>query len=150
MFIKTPLTGSQEQCRYFYRHDVEDKDTGFKVPHFDIIANICEFFGNSNFCKHCLILYGNLNQCELACYVCKRKKCNFSEVKLICKLCHMTCRSLSCYKNHLIPLGRQKQSSCARWLKCVICTKVVDRKVRGPEQHVCGEWLRRTCDKCVV
>lgn len=70
MFIKTPLTGSEEQCRYFYRHDVEDKDTGFKVPHFDVIANICEVFGNSQFWEDCLIPYRNLNQCERACSVC--------------------------------------------------------------------------------
>lgn len=40
-FIWTALTGSESQGLYLYLHDVEDKDTGIKVPHFSVIANIC-------------------------------------------------------------------------------------------------------------
>lgn len=148
-FIKTPPTGSEKQRLYLYLHDVEDKDTGVKLPHFDVIANICGFFGNSKFCEHCLIPYSNLHLCERACYVCKRKKCNFSEVKLSCKLCHMTCRSLSCYKNHLIPQGRRKESPCARWWKCVICTKVVDRKDSMSVANGCVEPVINTSSQII-
>ena len=67
------------------------------------------------------------------------------DVQLSCRSCHMTCRSVTCFKEHLVPQGKRKESSCDRWWKCVGCMKVLDRKVRDPKDHVCEE---RWCKSC--
>lgn len=59
-FIKIFFIGSEKQCFYLYFYDVEDKDIGVKLLYFDVIVNICGFFGNLKFCEYCLILYSNL------------------------------------------------------------------------------------------
>ena len=108
------------------------------------------FLASRKFCSDCLILYKDLHKCQNSCYVCKRKEaCTMSDVQLSCKNCHMTCRSLSCFKSHLQPQGRRKESSCERWWKCVTCMKVVDRRVRDRREHVCAEWLCKGCGKYV-
>lgn len=100
-FIKTPPENNVKQRLYLYLSDVHDEKSGIKNLNFDAIVNCCGFFGQSKFCSHCLKPYQNLHQCEVTCYVCKSKKeCRSSDVKVSCKLCQMTCRSLSCYKNH--------------------------------------------------
>ena len=69
------------------------------------------------------------------------------DVQLSCRSCHMTCRSVTCFKEHLVPQGKRKESSCDRWWKCVGCMKVLDRKVRDPKDHVCEERWCKSCKK---
>lgn len=71
------------------------------------------------------------------------------DVQLSCRSCHMTCRSVTCFKEHLVPQGKRKESSCDRWWKCVGCMKVLDRKVRDPKDHVCEERWCKSCKKYV-
>ena len=150
-FITSPST-DERPCIYLYL--VDDS-------HFHTITSITGFFCARYIYTRCLKHYNNRqdHECETSCIVCKTTNCPKTESPVTCDQCHMTCRSMACYRHHTVQPTYQNgknqgktrgPSECEKWWKCSTCYKVVKTTERKKEEHRCGEYYCTSCEQHVL
>lgn len=115
--------------------------------HFDAITNIKAFYGRTYYCTTCDKGFDHVerHKCSVRCNVCFREDC-ILDTKLVCPLCHRTCKSEECFAHHRELNGKDK-SYCEQFYECPDCSKFLCSKIRPSNLHRCGEIYCSNCKK---
>lgn len=152
-FIRVP-DNKHEDWPILYLYLVDHQCTS----HFNSIVNIAGFFSAIYFCERCFKHYNqNTNHCcESKCLTCKSQKCPETDSTMCCRLCHMVCRSMDCFKRHLEKKTKNTSdngsvtSQCEQFWRCITCKKVINCLKRPIYLHKCTEWLCKCCKTWVI
>ena len=128
--------------------------------HYHAVVNYKSLFRKHFVCLQCFEIHEvsrkkNQNcpcsETEVKCFVCHRRNCKPSN-RITCDECNLTCNSIECYNSHKeTPLGNNsaRLPLCEKRWKCGKCLKVVDTSKVCKEEHICGYYDCRLCQKHV-
>lgn len=150
-----------------YKGYVEREDKIFlyhKDSHFHSITNVNGLIPFKTLCLQCFSWYSENNgkkihHCGSNCTVCNKRGCCFTESAIECSVCKIKCKNRECFEAHKKPTlykkGAKKgevkfKSMCESKYKCQSCSVLINLDKRKKEEHVCGEFMCKQCNKYVI
>ena len=151
-FVRRPSDRIREEglVNVFVYHHRIDHDDITSPFHFDAITKLAGFFGVKSMCLKCFRMKSDRNVAccgRTRCVKCCQIECqNKSPIAtpLSCRACTTSFPYSSCFENH------KKYKVCESKWTCVKCNKSYEYSKRVREQHMCGEYFCRICERYFI